>query len=503
MTTAYEQLCGRFARLANLNGAAAVLHWDAAAMMPSGGAGARAEQLATLSLLAHEMLCQAELADLLDQAEGDSDGDVLGPWERANLREMRRKWSHATALPGDLVAALSRAGSACEMVWRRAREADDFASLAPHLGEVVQLVRQGAAAKGQAFGCAPYDALLSQYEPGLGAAEIDRHFDALAAFLPGLLGRVVASQPAPMPAPERISARLQETLSRRLLDALGFDFEHGRLDVSLHPFTGGVADDVRLTTRYDEADALGSLYPALHEGGHGMYERGLPPEWRRQPVGQAMGMAMHESQSLLVEMQVSRGDAFLQYLAALLQDVAGVSGPAWEVEGLVSRVRHVARSLIRVEADEVTYPLHIIHRYRLERAMLAGDLAVADLPGAWREGMKALLDIEVPNDRDGCMQDIHWMDGAFGYFPTYTLGAMAAAQLFQTAEQALPDLPADLARGDFSRLMAWLRETVHSQGRLHGSADDLLTAVTGVPLDGAIFRSHLEKRYLGAQGISQ
>ena len=493
--TAYERLRGRFARLANLNGAAAMLHWDAAAMMPAGGAGARAEQLATLSLLAHEMLCHDEVADLLRQVEDMTDN--LGPWENANLREMQRKWSHATALPGDLVAALSRAGSACEMVWRTARPDDDFAALCPYLEEVVALVRQAATAKAEAFGCPPYDALLSQYEPGLDGAEIDRHFDALAAFLPDLLDQVLAQQAEPPAAPERMPAAVQEGLSRHLLGALGFDFEHGRLDVSLHPFTGGVADDVRLTTRYDEADPLGSLYPALHEGGHGMYERGLPPDWRLQPVGQAMGMAMHESQSLLVEMQVCRGDDFLQYLAPLLAKMGGVYGPAWEAGGLARRVRHVARSLIRVEADEVTYPLHIIHRYRLERAMLAGDLAVADLPGAWRKGMMRLLGIEVPNDRDGCMQDIHWMDGAFCYFPTYTLGAMAAAQLYEAAGAALPGLSEDIAQGAFGRLMEWLGQKVHSQGRLHASADALLRTVTGAPLDGAIFRRHLEKRYLG------
>lgn len=494
MTTAYEQLRDRFARLANLNGAAAVLHWDTAAMMPSGGAGARAEQLATLSLLAHEMLCQDEVADLLRQAEAMTSG--LGPWERANLREMRRKWSHATALPGDLVTALSRAGSACEMVWRTARAEDDFATLCPYLEMVVGLVRETATAKAEAFGCSPYDALLSQYEPGLSAADIDRHFNALALFLPDLLDRVLAHQTVPPGAPERMAAAVQEELSRHLLSALGFDFNHGRLDVSLHPFTGGVADDVRLTTRYDEADPLGSLYPALHEGGHAMYERGLPADWRLQPVGGAMGMAMHESQSLLVEMQICRGDEFLSYLAPLLRDRGGVSGPGWEAGGLARRVRHVARSLIRVEADEVTYPLHVIHRYRLERAMLAGELAVADLPGAWRAGMVELLGVEVPNDRDGCMQDIHWMDGAFGYFPTYTLGAMAAAQIFQAAALALPGLSDDFSRGDFGPLMAWLGRTVHNQGRLHGSADELLRAVTGGPLDGTIFRQHLEKRYL-------
>ncbi len=499
MTTAYDQLCEKFARLAKLNGAAAVLHWDAAAMMPRGGAGARAEQLATLSLVTHEMLCEGEVGELLDQAEGVAaeGASGFGPWQRANLREMRAKWSHATALPGDLVAAMSRAGSACEMVWRTAREADDFAALRPYLDEVVALVRQAAVAKGAAFACAPYDALLSQYEPGLRAADIDRHFDTLAAFLPELLERVLERQASPRLAPERIAPSVQEKISRRLLDALGFDFEHGRLDVSLHPFTGGVADDVRLTTRYDAADPLGSLFPALHEGGHGMYERGLPEGWRYQPVGQAMGMAMHESQSLLVEMQVCRGDAFLGYLAPLLADIGGVSGPAWEGVGLAQRVRHVARSLIRVEADEVTYPLHIIHRYRLEKALLSGDLAVADLPGAWRDGMQHLLGIDVPDDRNGCLQDIHWMDGAFGYFPTYTLGAMAAAQIYQAAAAALPDLPDHLGQGDFGPLMDWLAGEVHSQGRLHGAADDLLEAATGAPLDGAIFRKHLENRYLG------
>ncbi len=494
MTAAYEQLCARFARLANLNGAAAMLHWDAAAMMPVGGAAARAEQLATLSLLAHEMLCHDELAELLHRAEASRAG--LGPWEQANLREMRRKWSHATAVPGELVAAFSRAGSVCEMVWRTAREDDDFATLRPYLEEVVVLVRETATAKAEAFGCPPYDALLSQYEPGLSAADIDQNFDVLAGFLPDLLDQVLAHQATPPAAPERMAVAVQEDLSRHLLGALGFDFEHGRLDVSLHPFTGGVADDVRLTTRYDAADPLGSLYPALHEGGHGMYERGLPSAWRLQPVGQAMGMAMHESQSLLIEMQVCRGDAFLRYLAPLLDTLGGVSGPAWEVDGLTRRVRHVARSLIRVEADEVTYPLHIIHRYRLERALLAGDLEVADLPAAWRLGMAELLGVAVPNDRDGCMQDIHWMDGAFGYFPTYTLGAMAAAQVYGAAEAALPGLSDDIAQGAFGRLMAWLGQTIHSQGRLHASADDLLRAVTGRPLDGGIFRQHLENRYL-------
>ncbi|SVE05330.1 uncharacterized protein METZ01_LOCUS458184, partial [marine metagenome] len=251
---------------------------------------------------------------------------------------------------------------------------DNFSVLQPFLNEVVNLTRQAAFTKGEAFGCAPYDALLSRYEPGLRSADVDRYFDILVDFLPDLLDQILEIQTEPLPATDHISVAKQEQLSRQLLDALGFDFGHGRLDVSLHPFTGGVADDVRMTTRYDEADPLRSLFPVLHEGGHAMYERGLPKNWRLQPVGQAMGMAMHESQSLLVEMQVCRGDAFLGFMASLLADNGGVSGPAWEAPGLACRVRHVARSLIRVEADEVTYPLHIIHRYRLEKALLCDEL---------------------------------------------------------------------------------------------------------------------------------
>jgi carboxypeptidase Taq len=277
--------------------------------------------------------------------------------------------------------------------------------------------------------------------------------------------------------------------------AIGFDFERGRLDISHHPFCGGSAGDIRITTRYDEADFTSSLMGVLHETGHAMYEAGLPEAWRYQPVGGALGMAIHESQSLLIEMQVCRSRPFLAYAGPLMRQAFDGSGPAWELENLYRLYTRVEPGFIRVDADEVTYPAHIILRYRLERALIAGDLALADLPAAWNDGMKELLGIVPPDDRLGCLQDIHWPSGEFGYFPTYTMGAIAAAQIYAAARRANPALEESISSGDFAPLMGWLRTHVHSQGSRQ-VADDLLTAATGEPLNPALFEAHLRERYL-------
>jgi carboxypeptidase Taq len=277
--------------------------------------------------------------------------------------------------------------------------------------------------------------------------------------------------------------------------AVGFDFEHGRLDTSLHPFCGGVPEDVRITTRYDEHDFMKALMGVLHETGHAMYERGLPAAWRLQPIGAAPSMALHESQSLLIEMQACRSPAFVGFMAPLARETFGGDGPAWTTENLVRVYNRVAPGFIRVDADEVTYPAHVILRYRLERRLIAGEMELDDLPGAWNAGMRELLGVTPPDDRLGCLQDIHWYDGAWGYFPTYTLGAIAAAQLFAAATAAAPDIPAALGRGDFRPLMAWLRENVHAWGAYHAT-DDLLEHATGRPLDPKTFEAHLQARYL-------
>jgi len=494
----YIALEQRFRRISALRDAQGVLHWDMSTMMPEGGAEARSEQLAALEVTCHELISDPAMTEFFEEALEEAQG--LGVWERANLREMRRRWLHETALEARLVEALTRAGNSSEMIWRRARANGDFAAVRPALEELLGLVREAATAKSEVFGCSRYDALLDEYEPGGASATIDRIFDDLAAFLPDFLERVLTRQkaaPAPLPLEGPFPVDRQRALGRRLMEIVGFDFAHGRLDTSLHPFCGGVPDDVRITTRYDEADFAKSLMGVLHETGHALYDRGLPKKWRGQPVGDACGMAIHESQSLLVEMQACRSPEFVRFMAPHAREVFGGGGAAWEADNLIRIYNRVRPGFIRVDADEVTYPAHVILRYRLEKAMIDGDLRVGDLPGAWNEGMRRLLGIQPPDDRLGCLQDIHWYDGAWGYFPTYTLGAMAAAQIYAAAKAAVPEIPAAIERGDFAPLMSWLGKNVHAHGSFY-KTEDLIAHATGRPLDPKIFEAHLTERYLHA-----
>jgi carboxypeptidase Taq len=330
------------------------------------------------------------------------------------------------------------------------------------------------------------------------SAEIDRIFAELGSFLPELIGRALehqAAQPPVLPFEGPFPIPAQRALGLKFMAALGFEFDRGRLDISAHPFSGGATDDVRITTRYAEEDFGRALMGVLHETGHALYELGLPPDWRHQPVGSARGMALHESQSLLVEMQACRSRAFAEFSAPLIRAAFGVSGPAYEPENIYRAGIKVSRGLIRVDADEVTYPAHVVLRYRLERALLGGDLKLAELPGAWGDLMQELVGITPPDDRQGCLQDIHWPGGAWGYFPTYTLGAMIAAQLYQSALEATPGIGQAIEKGDFSGLLGWLRRNVHGKGSRY-STRDVLCQATGRPLDVGVFRAHLERRYL-------
>ena len=495
-TSAYAQLEARFAKLARLQDVAAMLQWDSAAMMPPGGAEARAEQLAMLKVMSHELLIDPASDDLL--AEAEAERETLDDWQRANLVEMRRSHLRAIAVPADLVSALSFASSRCETVWRKARPANDFAQVLPLMEDQLALVREQAQMLGAALDLWPYDALLDGYEPDGRASEIDVIFDDLAAFLPDFIERALshqAKQPAPRKPAGPFPIAAQRQLGLKLMGKLGFDFDRGRLDTSLHPFCGGVPDDVRITTRYNEDDFMPALMGVIHETGHALYEQGLPAAWRSQPVGQARGMSIHESQSLLAEMQAARSREFLSFAAPVMREAFAGAGPAWEPENIYRVYTRISRGMIRVDADEATYPAHVILRYRLERALIAGELVLKDLPVAWNEGMKKLLGIVPRNDGEGCLQDIHWYDGAWGYFPTYTLGAMTAAQLFASAAQAHPNLRDEIAKGDFATLVDWLRCNIHGKGSSRSSRQ-LLIEATGRPLDAAVFKAHLTHRYL-------
>jgi carboxypeptidase Taq len=491
---AYEALVQRFARRARVENAMAILHWDQAVMMPSGSAESRAEDVAALALIAHEMLADPATAEALEAARA---GDGLHPWEAANLREMGRLHARATALPARLVGELSAAASRTEMAWREARRAADFARLSPHLERLVALVREEAACLAAATGLSPYDALLDGYDEGRRSDEVQRIFDDLSGFLPPLLDAVLerqAAQRRPLVPQGPFDDARQAALGAQIMRLLGFDMSRGRLDTSDHPFSGGTPDDTRITTRFDPAEPLSSLMAVIHETGHALYEQNLPAAWRAQPVGRSLGMTIHESQSLLYEKQVGRGRPFLAFIAPTLAQTLGAD-PAFEADNLLNLARRVDRGLIRVDADEVSYPLHVILRFRLERAMVEGALEIADLPAAWNEGMETLLGRRPENDRVGCLQDIHWPSGAFGYFPTYTLGALAAAQLYRAAREAVPGMEEAIGLGDGTPLLGWLKENVHSIGR-SVTPSTLIERATGRPLDAEAFKLHLTERYL-------
>ncbi|MCG7366254.1 carboxypeptidase M32 [Pantoea sp. ACRSH] len=493
MTTAYQQLSATFQRLSRFGHLMAVAGWDMQTMMPSGGSPARGEALAEMGVLRHSILTDPRVGELIQEAEQADLNDV----ERANLREMQRAWQQASLLPASLVEAKSLAGSRCEHAWREQRPANDWQGFAANLKEVVRLSREEAQLRADANGTSRYDALLDLYEPGMTSAKLDATFGELKSWLPDLLQRVVEKQ-----AQERVelpqgpfAVEAQRQLGLSVMATLGFDFRHGRLDVSAHPFCGGVPDDVRITTRYNQDEFLSALMGVIHETGHARYEQGLPQQWRDQPVGLARSTAIHESQSLFMEMQLGRSREFLQRILPQVCDKLGAQ-PALNAENFVRLTQRVRPGLIRVDADELSYPAHVILRFEIERALIEGEIEVEDIPALWDEKMMHSLGLDTRgNYRDGCMQDIHWTDGAFGYFPTYTLGAMYAAQLFQAVKKALPDLGERLQHGELQPVFDWLQQNIWQHGSRFPT-EQLLINATGEALNPRFFRQHLEQRYL-------
>jgi carboxypeptidase Taq len=498
--TPYKQLEQEWKRLHAFRGAMAILRWDAAVMMPRGSADIRGEQLAALETEYHSLVTAPRITRLLDRAQASTDG--LEDWQVANLREMRRQRDFAIATPVALVSRLAKAASKAEAKWLQARQSGKFEDFAPYLEEVVHLVRDKAQLLGQSRNLSPYDALVDEFSPGLTSAEIDAMFKALGRRLPGLIREVLAQQEQrpPLPITGKFTAARQRALCVEVMKAVGFPFDRGRLDESEHPFTEGVPGDVRVTTRFDLGEPFTGLLGALHETGHAMYDVGLPVEFSDQPVGRDRGMALEESQSLLMEMVVCRSRAFVRYLKPLLEKHFGVSGPEWSEQNLYSTLTRVRRGPIRVDADELTYTLHIQLRYELENQLLSGELAVRNLRDAWNASMEQRLSVKPQNDLEGVLQDVHWAVGSFGYFPSYALGAVMAAQFFEAMRDAVPDVEDQIGRGEFGGVMGWLRQNVHGVGA-RVSAQELLKRSTGKPLSAAAALRYLETKYLDTEPV--
>lgn len=496
---AYQQLVAHYARIYRYDHLAAMLSWDRNAMMPPQGVEARTSAEAELHTLIHAMRTDTRLADWIDTAGSES----LDAIEAASLREIKRDWISATAVPASLVEAKSLAESRCEHAWRSQRAHNDWKGFLPAFREVVRLAREEAQHLADATGLDPYDALLERYEPGARAVDLQRLFDNLRDWLPGMVERIeyrqsnedVVQPVGPFPREQ------QRALGLDVMERLGFNFDAGRLDESAHPFSGGVPEDVRLTTRYRDDDFLQSLMGIIHETGHARYEQNLPRAWLGLPIGRARSFGIHESQSLSLEMQLARSPAFAEFLSPLLRTHFGAQ-PAFEPENLSRLLTRVAPGKIRVDADEATYPAHIILRFDIERALIAGDIEADAIPTLWDSHMQKLLGINtLGDDRNGCMQDVHWPSGAFGYFPSYTLGALYAAQWFACIRRAHPDLDNRIAAGDPEPAFAWLNANIWSQASAL-ETDELTRRATGEPLNPDFFRQHLASRYLDGASAS-
>lgn len=477
-----------------LEHALAILGADEATNMAPGGGEKRAEAMAALSGMYHRQATDPQVRDWIEAAKTES----LDTLQQAALRELERAYINATCLPSDFVERQTLTRMRSEQLWRDLRPKGDWTGFAPALERVLDLVREEAAMRADALKLATYDALMEQYDPGNRAAAITPVFAELKSFLKRFIPKAIALQEErnarrPVkPLSGNYPIDRQRALGIAMMQAVGFDMTRGSLSVSHHPFCGGVPTDVRLTTRYRTDEFLSALMGILHETGHGLYEQNLPSEWTHWPSGKARGMACHESQSLFVEKQIGRNPAFWRYA---LPHIAEWLGEDWTLEDILPHVHHVGRGLIRVDADEVTYPLHVILRYELEQDLLDNRIHVADLPEAWDAKMRDYLGLStIGNPKDGPMQDVHWPSGAFGYFPSYTLGAMMAAQQWATIIKAHPDVNNEIARGSFDTVNNWRRDHIWSVASTK-STPDIMTAATGEPLNAAHFIAHLEARY--------
>ncbi len=483
---AYDDLLERYGRATYLGDANAVLSWDQEVMMPEGGTPARSKQRGAVSAVAHNVLVDDETAELLEKLERV---DLPAP-EAAAVREIRREHERNARVPTDLVEEISTATSEAHPVWQEAKETDDFDAFAPTLERLLGLKRRYA--EHVAPDADPYATLFADYEPYLDLSTAEDVLEELREGLVPLIGAIGASEADPYALEGTFPESDQLAVTREALETLGYDFERGRLDTAPHPFSTGTQFDARVTTRFDESEPLDSLASTIHEFGHANYTLGLPREAYGSPLGEHRGLSVHESQSRLFENHVGRSEPFWTLFVDRFNDHHGTGLSAREAYEAANRVYD--DNLIRVEADELTYHLHIVLRFEIERDLVAGDLDVAEVPAVWNDRMEDYLGVRPEADGEGCLQDIHWSHGSFGYFPTYSLGSVLAAQLYAAAEADLDDLEGQIAAGEFDALRGWLAENVHEHGCRYRT-DELIERATGESLTAEYFLEYADEKF--------
>lgn len=489
---ANKKLVEYYKEIGILGSISAVLGWDNNVMMPTGAASFRATQLTYLSSKIYQLLNDHQLEELILNAELEKLSDL----EKVNLELIKREYYNNKAVDENLLNALTKASLLCEHSWREARKNNDFNLFSKPFKELLKLTQEMAIRKGELQNLSPYDALLNSYDYGRRSAEIDIIFADLEQFLPDFILNVQEKQKNQkiIPLTGDFSIEKQNQLSIMCMKALGFDLNRGRIDVSTHPFSTGFSpEDVRITTRYDEKNFLSGMYGVLHETGHALYEQNLPQIYPFQPVSNSCGMTIHESQSLFVENQIGNSIEFFEFLDSHIKNMFG-NDSSLSPQNLYNITSRVSASLIRVEADEVTYPIHVIMRYKLEKALLSGDLEVDELPSAWNEAIYKYLKIKPTNYSDGCLQDIHWACGSIGYFPTYTLGAMLASQLNHAISKNI-NKEQYIRSGNFSPIISELKNKIHVNASIL-TPNELIINATGSKLDANIFKQYLQNKYL-------
>ncbi|KIE04151.1 Carboxypeptidase [Candidatus Jidaibacter acanthamoeba] len=490
---AYNFLENHFKEISIINQISDILGWDKEVIMPIGSLSARIEQSSYLIKLAHEKICSSLINEKITEALEDMSS--LNDWQKANLLEIKKIFDDYASVDNSLMREYSSLRQECEMVWRSARKNKSFIEVKPYFAKLLLAVRKIAAVKADYFKVSPYQALVNEYDSNRKVEEIDSIFSELKNFLPQFIEKVRSTQGEKPKLGGYFPIELQQQLGIEIMKDFGFDFNKGRLDTSTHPFCGGIPHDIRLTTRYDENDAFIALQGIIHETGHALYEKNLPLEYAYQPVGRNLGMAIHESQSLLTEMQIGRSDEFVEYLIPKLIKYFSVDKTKFSQDNIAKYVKYVEPSFIRVDADEVTYPLHVIMRYELEKQLIGGDLEVGDLPAAWNDYFRQTIGLTPDHDALGVLQDTHWYSGIFGYFPSYTLGAVTAAQLMNSIKKVIPEMNEQIRRGDLKPIYDWLKMNIHSKGKLF-SSDQLLVNSTGESLNPRYFTEYLESKYV-------
>ncbi len=492
MNELLETLKSKLATISDLQSALWILSWDQQTYMPAGGIETRAEQMATLSHLAHELSTAPDLGELLEKLNGQLDPETD---DGALVRIAYRDYQNDTKLPGDLVARATRAAIMADPAWAKARETNDWSLFAPHLDGLIEIARETASYIDAS--AHPFDALLSVGEPGMTKAQLEAMYAALKEETVPMIKAISEQHDPQRSAPlfGNFPVDRQKTFGWMVAQQFGFDTQRGRQDLSVHPFcTMFSSDDVRQTTRFEPNWLSPALFGTLHETGHGLYNQGLAKRFNRTPLGHGCSMGIHESQSRLWENLVGRSRAFWEHYYGQLQETFPEQLGGVDLDAFYRAINTVEPSLIRVEADEVTYNLHTLLRFELELDLLEDKLAVHDLPAAWNAKMEAYLGITPPNDSEGVLQDVHWSGGMFAYFPTYTIGNVLSVQFYDAAVQAHPAIPDEIGRGEFGTLLSWLQDNVYQYGRKY-DPNDLVERATGRPMDTAPYLKYLKTKF--------